>query len=204
MSTISTLLQILFVSIIIFFISGRLIGSNVNLFRRVLSVIISVSFTTFVFWYTFVRENTQYHTEDGVVSVATLLWIGSMLLISMLIYLFFELFDPIALDENTGRYSEKKTIFRKALNYWRYQKRLRTVFKVAVTNGITRTVKYARSRDTDRQLAIALRSTLEESGGIFIKFGQVLSTRKELFSPIFIEELKKLQQKVSPMTFDEV
>lgn len=204
MSTISTLLQILFVSIIIFFISGRLIGSNVNLFRRVLSVIISVSFTTFVFWYTFVRENAQYHTEDGVVSVATLLWIGSMLLISMLIYLFFELFDPIALDENTGRYSEKKTIFRKALNYWRYQKRLRTVFKVAVTNGITRTVKYARSRDTDRQLAIALRSTLEESGGIFIKFGQVLSTRKELFSPIFIEELKKLQQKVSPMTFDEV
>ncbi|MEK4254867.1 ABC1 kinase family protein [Ureibacillus sp. FSL K6-2830] len=204
MSTISTLLQILFVSIIIFFISGRLIGSNVNLFRRVLSVIISVSFTTFVFWYTFVRENAQYHTEDGVVSVATLLWIGSMLLISMLIYLFFELFDPIALDENTGRYSEKKTIFRKALNYWRYQKRLRTVLKVAVTNGITRTVKYARSRDTDRQLAIALRSTLEESGGIFIKFGQVLSTRKELFSPIFIEELKKLQQKVSPMTFDEV
>lgn len=204
MSTISALLQILIVSIIIFFISGRLIGSNVNLFRRVLSVIISVSFTTFVFWYTFVRENTQYHTEDGVVSVATLLWIGSMLLISMLIYLFFELFDPIALDENTGRYSEKKTIFRKALNYWRYQKRLRTVFKVAVTNGITRTVKYARSRDTDRQLAIALRSTLEESGGIFIKFGQVLSTRKELFSPIFIEELKKLQQKVSPMTFDEV
>lgn len=204
MSTISTLLQILFVSIIIFFISGRLIGSNVNLLRRVLSVIISVSFTTFVFWYTFVRENAQYHTEDGVVSVATLLWIGSMLLISMLIYLFFELFDPIALDENTGRYSEKKTIFRKALNYWRYQKRLRTVLKVAVTNGITRTVKYARSRDTDRQLAIALRSTLEESGGIFIKFGQVLSTRKELFSPIFIEELKKLQQKVSPMTFDEV
>ncbi|MEK4495399.1 ABC1 kinase family protein [Ureibacillus sp. FSL W8-0352] len=204
MSTISALLQILIVSIIIFFISGRLIGSNVNLFRRVLSVIISVSFTTFVFWYTFVRENAQYHTEDGVVSVATLLWIGSMLLISMLIYLFFELFDPIALDENTGRYSEKKTIFRKALNYWRYQKRLRTVLKVAVTNGITRTVKYARSRDTDRQLAIALRSTLEESGGIFIKFGQVLSTRKELFSPIFIEELKKLQQKVSPMTFDEV
>jgi ubiquinone biosynthesis protein len=204
MSTISALLQILIVSIIIFFISGRLIGSNVNLFRRVLSVIISVSFTTFVFWYTFVRENAQYHTEDGVVSVATLLWIGSMLLISMLIYLFFELFDPIALDENTGRYSEKKTIFRKALNYWRYQKRLQTVLKVAVTNGITRTVKYARSRDTDRQLAIALRSTLEESGGIFIKFGQVLSTRKELFSPIFIEELKKLQQKVSPMTFDEV
>lgn len=204
MSTINALLQILFVSILIFFISGRLIGSNVNLFRRVLSVIISVSFTTFVFWYTYVREHPNYSAEGGVVSVATLLWIGSMLLISMLIYLFFELFDPIALDENTGRYSEKKTIFRKAINYWRYQKRLRAVVKAAVTNGITRTVKYARSRDTDKQLAIALRATLEESGGIFVKFGQVLSTRKELFSPVFIEELKKLQQKVSPMPIEEV
>jgi len=202
MSAINAILQILFVSIIIFFISGRLIGSNVNLFRRVLSVIISVSFTTFVFWYTYIRENPKY--EDGVVSVATLLWIGSMLLISMLIYLFFELFDPIALDESAGRYAEKKTIFRKVINYWRYQKRLRTVVKAAVTNGITRTVKYARNRDTDKQLAIALRATLEESGGIFIKFGQVLSTRKELFSPVFTEELKKLQQKVSPMTYDEV
>ncbi|MED3661424.1 AarF/UbiB family protein [Ureibacillus sp. FSL K6-8385] len=201
MSTINALLQILLVSIMIFFISGRLIGSNVNLFRRVLSVIISVSFTTFVFWYTYIRENPQY--EDGVVSVATLLWIGSMLLISMLIYLFFELFDPIALDEGARRYSQK-TIFRKMVNYWRYQKRLRTVLKAAVTNGITKTVKYARNRDTDKQLAIALRATLEESGGIFIKFGQVLSTRKELFSPVFIEELKKLQQKVSPMTYDEV
>lgn len=204
MSTIHAIVEILFVSVIIFFISGRLIGSNVNLFRRVLSVIISVSFTTFVFWYTYIRERDQYSADDGVVSVATLLWIGSMLLISMLVYLFFELFDPIALDESTGRYSEKKTIFRKLLNYWRYQKRMRTVVKAAVTNGITRTVKYARSRDTDRQLAIALRATLEESGGIFIKFGQVLSTRTELFSPVFIEELKKLQQKVSPMTFDEV
>lgn len=202
MSAINAILQILFVSIIIFFISGRLIGSNVNLFRRVLSVIISVSFTTFVFWYTYIRENPKY--EDGVVSVATLLWIGSMLLISMLIYLFFELFDPIALDESAGRYAEKKTIFRKVINYWRYQKRLRTVVKAAVTNGITRTVKYARNRDTDKQLAIALRATLEESSGIFIKFGQVLSTRKELFSPVFTEELKKLQQKVSPMTYDEV
>lgn len=204
MGTIGTIIQLVFVSLIIFFISGRLIGSNVNIIKRILSVIISVSFTTFVFWYTFIRENQQYQSSDGVVSVATLLWIGSMLLISMLIYLFFELFDPIALDEGNGRENGKKSFFRKIVNYWRYQKRLRYVLKVAVTNGVTRTVKYARNRDTDRQLAIALRTTLEQSGGIFVKFGQVLSTRKELFSPIFIEELKKLQQKVTPLPFEEV
>ena len=121
-----------------------------NLFRRIFSVIISVSITTFVFWYTFIRENDQYQSSDGVVSVATLLWIGSMLLISMLIYLFFELFDPIALDEGNGRENGKKSFFRKIINYWRYQKRLRHVLKIAVTNGVTRTVKYARNRDKDR------------------------------------------------------
>ena len=188
-----------------FFISGRLIGANVNLFKRVLSVVISVSFTTFIYWYTYLKgEQYSFDTVDSVVNVATLLWIGSMLLISMLIYLLFELFDPIAFDEKSGRHHGKKSLVKKLIGYWRHQKRLRTVVKIAVTNGITRTVKYARNRDSDRELAIALRETLEQCGGIFIKFGQVLSTRKELFSPIFIEELEKLQQNVTTLSENQV
>ena len=188
-----------------FFISGRLIGANVNLFKRVLSVVISVSFTTFIYWYTYLKgEQYSFDTVDSVVNVATLLWIGSMLLISMLIYLLFELFDPIAFDEKSGRQHGKKSLVKKLIGYWRHQKRLRTVVKIAVTNGITRTVKYARNRDSDRELAIALRETLEQCGGIFIKFGQVLSTRKELFSPIFIEELEKLQQNVTTLSENQV
>jgi len=98
----------------------------------------------------------------------------------------------------------KKSLLKKLIGYWRHQKRLRTVVKIAVTNGITRTMKYARNRDTDRELAVALRETLEQCGGIFIKFGQVLSTRKELFSPVFIEELAKLQQNVTTLSEEQV
>ncbi len=201
------IVQIFFVSVLIFFISGRLIGSNVNIFKRILSVIISVSFTTFIFWYTYLRGTDytfSFSTMNNVVNVATLLWVGSMLLISMLIYLFFELFDPIALDENNGRVVGKKSFIKRLIGYWRHQKRLRTVLKIAVTNGITRTMKYARNRDSDRELAVAFRDTLEQCGGIFIKFGQVLSTRKELFSPIFIEELEKLQQNVTQLSEQQV
>ena len=195
------IVQILLISIVIFFVSGRLIGSNVNLIKRIFSVIISVSFTTFIFWYTYLRgTNNSFDTVNSVVSVATLLWIGSMLLITMLIYLFFELFDPITNEQTVG----KKSLIMRMIGYWRHQKRLRNVLKIAVTNGITRTMKYARNRDSDRELAIALRDTLEQCGGIFIKFGQVLSTRKELFSPIFIEELEKLQQNVTPLTEKQV
>ncbi|MBM7609280.1 ubiquinone biosynthesis protein [Lysinibacillus composti] len=205
MGIIQQIIYLLIIAALIYFISGRLIGSNVNIFKRILSVILSVSFTTFVFWYSYLRNRdiAPENIIENVISVSTLLWIGSMMLISMLIYLFFELFDPIALDEKTGR-AGRKTVFKKYVGYWRYQKRLRAVVKIAVTNGITRTVKYARNRENEREFAIALRVTLEKCGGIFIKFGQVLSTRKELFSRTIIEELEKLQQNVPEMTEKEV
>ncbi|MEK4230531.1 ABC1 kinase family protein [Solibacillus sp. FSL H8-0538] len=206
MSGIPFIIQIIIVSVIIYFVSGRLIGSNINLTKRFLSVVISVSFTTFVFWYTYLRETS--YLEKGlmpnVVNVATLLWIGSMLLISMLLYLFFELFDPIELNENGERMTGKRSLIKTLYSYWRQQKRLRQVLRIAVTNGITRTMKYARYRDDERELAKALRDTLEQCGGIFIKFGQVLSTRKELFSPVFIEELEKLQKNVRPLSKEQV
>ncbi|WP_332649047.1 ABC1 kinase family protein [Lysinibacillus sp. 54212] len=196
MSGLHLTIQVIIAAIVIFIISGRLIGSNVNLTKRVLSVVMSVSFTTFVFWYTYLRDNGTNVDSlvENVLNVATLLWFGSMLLISMLLYLFFELFDPIGLNENGERIKGKRNFFQRIATYWRQQKRLRQVLKIAMTNGITRTMNYVRNRDDERELALALRLTLEQCGGIFIKFGQVLSTRKELFSPVFIEELEKLQQ----------
>ncbi len=206
MSGLHLTIQVIVASLLIFFISGRLIGSKVNLAKRILSVVISVSFTTFVFWYTYLRDNpiNTAGLVENVLNVATLLWFGSMLLISMLLYLFFELFDPIALNENGNPVKGKNNIFKRSVVYWRRQKRLRYVLKIAMTNGITRTVKFVRNREDERELALALRLTLEQCGGIFVKFGQVLSTRKELLSPIFIEELEKLQQQAPPLSKEQV
>lgn len=198
--------EIVIASVLIFFISGRLIGKDMNLFKRLLSVVLSVFFTTFVFWYTYLSANPLevIGGMDDVLNVATLLWFGSMLLISMLLYLFFELFDPIELNENGNPVKDKDNIFKRLWKYWRRQKRLRQVISIAMKNGITRTVKYVRHREAEHELAVALRMTLEQCGGIFIKFGQVLSTRSELFSPTFIEELEKLQQSVHPLPYEEI
>ena len=206
MSGLHLTIQVIVAALLIFIISGRLIGSKVNLAKRILSVVISVSFTTFVFWYTYLRDNAinTAGLVENVLNVATLLWFGSMLLISMLLYLFFELFDPIALNENGNPVKGKNNIFKRSVVYWRRQKRLRYVLKIAMTNGITRTVKFVRHREDERELALALRLTLEQCGGIFVKFGQVLSTRKELLSPIFIEELEKLQQQAPPLSKEQV
>jgi len=48
------------------------------------------------------------------------------------------------------------------------------------------------------------RLVLQELGPTFVKFGQILSTRRELISPELFEELSKLQDKVAPLPFEEI
>ena len=43
-----------------------------------------------------------------------------------------------------------------------------------------------------------LRLALEELGPVFVKFGQILSTRPDLLTPEFAEELTRLQDRVTP------
>jgi ubiquinone biosynthesis protein len=50
--------------------------------------------------------------------------------------------------------------------------------------------------------AIRLRLALEELGPIFVKFGQVLSTRPDLMPPDIVAELSRLQDRVPPFDSD--
>jgi ubiquinone biosynthesis protein len=54
----------------------------------------------------------------------------------------------------------------------------------------------ARGREANR--AVRLREALEELGPIFVKFGQALSTRRDLLPPDIADELAKLQDRVPP------
>mgnify|MGYP003671981417 CR=1 FL=1 len=51
--------------------------------------------------------------------------------------------------------------------------------------------------------AAALRLTFEELGPVFVKFGQILSTRRDLFEGEIADELQKLQDQVPPFPGDE-
>jgi ubiquinone biosynthesis protein len=49
-----------------------------------------------------------------------------------------------------------------------------------------------------------LRFALERLGPIFVKFGQMLSTRRDLIPPDIADELAKLQDQVPPFAFEQV
>lgn len=53
-------------------------------------------------------------------------------------------------------------------------------------------------RDLSQPLPVRVRLALESLGPLFVKFGQVLSTRRDLLPPDYADELARLQDRVPP------
>ena len=56
----------------------------------------------------------------------------------------------------------------------------------------------------DPDAAASLADDLEAMGPTFVKLGQMMSTRVDLFSPAYIDALSRLQDDVAPFAYDEV
>ena len=72
--------------------------------------------------------------------------------------------------------------------------RLVQIASIARRNGLMR-----RTGLTEAAGARALRRTLEECGGMFVKFGQIASTREDLLPPVVLEELAQLRTAAPPL-----
>src|SRR5258706_15653063 len=59
-------------------------------------------------------------------------------------------------------------------------------------------------RDTSRPRGERLRCALESLGPVFVKFGQLLSVRRDLIPEDIADELAKLQDAVPPFAWPEV
>ena len=62
---------------------------------------------------------------------------------------------------------------------------------------------FPKSKAADKPLGVRIRVALEELGPIFVKFGQALSTRRDLLPPDIADELAKLQDRVPPFPGSE-
>jgi ubiquinone biosynthesis protein len=80
---------------------------------------------------------------------------------------------------------------------WRY--RLDEIAVASLSSpALVRIVSWTTGRGPRESRAVRLRRALEDLGPIFVKFGQVLSTRRDLLPADVAEELAKLQDRVPP------
>lgn len=68
---------------------------------------------------------------------------------------------------------------------------------------ITEELANKSEKDWNQVLGFRLRKCFEELGPAFIKFGQLLSSRDDLFHPSFLEEMRMLRDKVKPVDFED-
>ncbi|WP_343952816.1 ABC1 kinase family protein [Nonomuraea longicatena] len=87
-------------------------------------------------------------------------------------------------------------------------RRYSQITRIAVRHGLGPYLRGRGARPADRsarvRLARSLREALDDGGVTFVKLGQVLSTRRDLLGPEFIEELGRLQDQVAPAPWEEV
>ena len=168
------------------FIGGRLLGARRSWFALVLAGVIG--------WAAGVvsagaMTNWAWGTLDMVLVTFAL---GTIFTMAMALGL--DMIAPVgslARGEQAGRITigNPVTAFRRRLNPFR---RYRQVLAIARRQGVL-------SLDiTSDQLPHKVRRTLEESGGIFVKLGQVASTRSDVLPLRWCNELSHLRSNAEP------
>ncbi|MDF2719159.1 MAG: hypothetical protein K0R28_6084 [Paenibacillus sp.] len=191
--------QFILLAVIMIIIIGRLIGTKISFMKQVMASLFSVIVTSSVYWYAYLRyRDTDSFGADG------WLWLLSMVIVSLLFYLMFEMFDPIPLGDRGEVLADTRNPLRRLSAWWRRQRRYVQVLMIALRHGVGKNLAVKRTPASDQKLAVSLRRTLEDCGGFFIKFGQVLSTRSDLLPPAIIEELSNLQENVARLTKAQV
>lgn len=82
--------------------------------------------------------------------------------------------------------------------------RTRQVVHYARRRGLVRPRYVSMAGITTAEFGLRLRLTLEDAGGMFIKFGQIASTRSDLLSEPVVAELGQLRASVRPIPPDQL
>jgi ubiquinone biosynthesis protein len=120
------------------------------------------------------------------------LGVASALLLAMAILVTWQALLPAGTVPSPVTWPRRlRSYARRTRRYWQ----IMVIFTRAGLGPLFRTGEVTLSGS----LARSLSSALDRSGVVFVKFGQALSTRRDLLPPEFTAELGRLQDRVSPL-----
>src|SRR5699024_12853134 len=190
----------IFAFILFSFIGYRLIGVKASFMRRIAATVLSLLFTSAIFYVFHLRSEDTIEVFTHFDHYSFLYFI-TLVVVSLGFSLILEMMREqdqfTELDRATSTLDKMRYFISTRLRYT-------SLIFIITKNGLLRTTFRPNSSDRNQQVAVAFKNTLEKAGGIFVKFGQFLSTRSDLFPSSFLEELSSLQEKVYPVSVTEV
>lgn len=151
-----------------------------------------------------VDGNVELSLEEGTSAALTTLlvalaWLGYALIVALVASLVID----AMLRPRRGRHRFPRPI-RAIKARIAVTRRLTQIARIARRNGLIGRRLASRAELLSPETARALRLTLEESGGMLVKFGQIASTRDDLLPPVITDELAQLRSSVPGLPFPVV
>lgn len=191
-------------SIILFilfsFVTYRLIGAPISFGKILTASIFSLIFSSALYHTLHLKNQSLEHTLTHF-DHYTFLYFITLIIVSLGFSLVLEL---ITKQEEFDDTYEKMNVVDQIRYYFATRFRLLQLLWIISRNGLLSSPLHLDEQMRNEKIAIAFKETLEHAGGIFIKFGQFLSTRSDLLPPAFLVELSKLQENVNPLPEGQV
>ena len=148
-----------------------------------------------------VDGNVELNLEDDSADtfLLSLAWLGYALIVALVASL---VIDAMLRPRRRGRRLPRPIKAIKARIA--VTRRLTQIARIARRNGLIGRRLASRAELLSPETARALRLTLEESGGMLVKFGQIASTRDDLLPPVITDELAQLRSSVPGLPFPVV
>lgn len=186
-----TVLVIVFV-VVVSFGSGRILGVRRGFWRAAGAGVVGSLVGLVVA--AAILGNDPESTDSEVFIIA----FGFAVLATMIISVALE---AVLRPRRTGRRASLRTRLR---TFFTVGGRLWEVTRIARRNGLAGPRLASRAALSSPEGGLRIRHFLEECGGMFVKFGQIASTRSDLLPEPVVAELGDLQSNVKPVPTDQI